>query len=186
MPPQPGWHFLLSRKCPRQARLGTISPMVTPTPFVDVPTALEEIQAGRMIVVVDDENRENEGDLTLAAEFVTPEAINFMARFGRGLICLALTEDRADHLRLRPMTRREYLAFRDSISRKALRPAKESPRESARTIVLTRFAWRSILNLELRTLHDRATFFRCELVVAACWCVPGKRKRQSTWRGWPG
>ena len=57
-----------------------------------------------MIVVVDDEDRENEGDLTLAAEFVTPEAINFMARFGRGLICLTLTEDRADHLRLRPMT----------------------------------------------------------------------------------
>ncbi|MHB2007463.1 MAG: 3,4-dihydroxy-2-butanone-4-phosphate synthase, partial [Acidobacteriaceae bacterium] len=59
--------------------------MIASTPFVDVPTALEEIRAGRMIVVVDDEDRENEGDLTLAAEFVTPEAINFMARFGRGL-----------------------------------------------------------------------------------------------------
>jgi 3,4-dihydroxy 2-butanone 4-phosphate synthase / GTP cyclohydrolase II len=92
-------------------RLGTISAMVTPTPFVDVPTALEEIRAGRMIVVVDDENRENEGDLTLAAEFVTPEAINFMARFGRGLVCLALTEDRADHLRLRPMTEENTSRF---------------------------------------------------------------------------
>ncbi len=57
-----------------------------------------------MVVVVDDEDRENEGDLTLAAEHVTPEAINFMARYGRGLICLSLTEDRADHLRLLPMT----------------------------------------------------------------------------------
>ena len=57
-----------------------------------------------MVVVVDDEDRENEGDLTLAAEFVTPEAINFMARFGRGLICLTLTEERADYLRLGPMT----------------------------------------------------------------------------------
>jgi 3,4-dihydroxy 2-butanone 4-phosphate synthase / GTP cyclohydrolase II len=85
--------------------------MVTPTPFVDVPTALEEIRAGRMIVVVDDEDRENEGDLTLAAEFVTPEAINFMARFGRGLVCLALTEDRADHLRLRPMTEENTSRF---------------------------------------------------------------------------
>ena len=56
-----------------------------------------------MIVVVDDEDRENEGDLTLAAEFCTPEAINFMARFGRGLICLTLTEERADQLRLDPM-----------------------------------------------------------------------------------
>ncbi len=75
-----------------------------PTPFADVEAAVAAIQAGRMIVVVDDEDRENEGDLTLAAEFVTPEAINFMARFGRGLICLTLTEERADYLRLGPMT----------------------------------------------------------------------------------
>ncbi len=79
--------------------------------FVDVPTALDEIRAGRILVVVDDEDRENEGDLTLAAEFVTPEAINFMARFGRGLICLTLTEDRADHLRLRPMTEENTSRF---------------------------------------------------------------------------
>jgi 3,4-dihydroxy 2-butanone 4-phosphate synthase/GTP cyclohydrolase II len=75
-----------------------------PTAFTDVPTAIEEIRAGRMIVVVDDEDRENEGDLTLAAEKVTPEAINFMARFGRGLICLTMTEERLDHLRIGPMT----------------------------------------------------------------------------------
>jgi 3,4-dihydroxy 2-butanone 4-phosphate synthase/GTP cyclohydrolase II len=72
--------------------------------FAEVEEAVEEIRAGRMVVVVDDEDRENEGDLTLAAEFVTPEAINFMARFGRGLICLTLTEERADYLRLGPMT----------------------------------------------------------------------------------
>ena len=74
------------------------------TVFATVEEAVEEIRAGRMVVVVDDEDRENEGDLTLAAEFVTPEAINFMARFGRGLICLTLTEERADYLRLPPMT----------------------------------------------------------------------------------
>jgi 3,4-dihydroxy 2-butanone 4-phosphate synthase/GTP cyclohydrolase II len=72
--------------------------------FADVPSAIEEIRAGRMIVVVDDEDRENEGDLTLAAEKVTPEAINFMAKFGRGLVCLAMTEERLDHLRLGPMS----------------------------------------------------------------------------------
>ncbi len=87
--------------------------------FVDVPTAVAELQAGRMIVVVDDEDRENEGDLTLAAEFCTPEAINFMAKFGRGLICLTLTEDRADALRLGPMTQdntsRFGTAFTESI-----------------------------------------------------------------------
>jgi len=80
-------------------------------PFVEVPEALAEIRAGRMLIVVDDEDRENEGDLTLAAEFVTPEAINFMARFGRGLICLTLTEERADHLNLLPMTQQNSSRF---------------------------------------------------------------------------
>jgi len=80
-------------------------------PFTDVPGALAEIRAGRMIVVVDDEDRENEGDLTLAAEFVTPEAINFMAKYGRGLICLTLTEERADYLRLFPMTQQNTSRF---------------------------------------------------------------------------
>jgi 3,4-dihydroxy 2-butanone 4-phosphate synthase/GTP cyclohydrolase II len=80
-------------------------------PFTDVPGALTEIRAGRMVVVVDDEDRENEGDLTLAAEHVTPEAINFMARYGRGLICLTLTEERANHLRLFPMTQQNSSRF---------------------------------------------------------------------------
>jgi 3,4-dihydroxy 2-butanone 4-phosphate synthase / GTP cyclohydrolase II len=73
-------------------------------PFTDVPAAIEEIRVGRMIVVVDDEDRENEGDLTLAAEKVTPEAINFMATHGRGLVCLTMTGERLDHLRIGPMT----------------------------------------------------------------------------------
>lgn len=80
-------------------------------PFIDVPGALADIRAGRMVIVVDDEDRENEGDLTLAAEFVTPEAINFMARYGRGLICLTLTEERADYLRLSPMTQQNSSRF---------------------------------------------------------------------------
>jgi 3,4-dihydroxy 2-butanone 4-phosphate synthase / GTP cyclohydrolase II len=81
------------------------------TVFASVEEAVAEIRAGRMVVVVDDEDRENEGDLTLAAEFVTPEAINFMARFGRGLICLTLTEERADYLRLAPMTQENTSRF---------------------------------------------------------------------------
>ena len=68
--------------------------------FATIPEAIEEIRAGRMLVVVDDEDRENEGDLTIAAESVTPEIINFMAMHGRGLICLTLTENRCDELRL--------------------------------------------------------------------------------------
>ena len=78
--------------------------MTPHSPFTDVRTAIEEIRAGRMIVVVDDEDRENEGDLTLAAEKVTPETINFMAKYGRGLVCLALTDERLEHLRIGPMT----------------------------------------------------------------------------------
>jgi 3,4-dihydroxy 2-butanone 4-phosphate synthase/GTP cyclohydrolase II len=78
--------------------------MAPSTGFCDVETALEEFRAGRMIIVVDDEDRENEGDLTLAAEAVTPEAINFMAKYGRGLICLAMTPERLDYLRIAPMT----------------------------------------------------------------------------------
>ncbi|HEY4912558.1 MAG TPA: 3,4-dihydroxy-2-butanone-4-phosphate synthase, partial [Candidatus Dormibacteraeota bacterium] len=74
------------------------------SPFTDVPSAIDEIRAGRMVIVVDDEDRENEGDLTLAAEKVTPEAINFMAKYGRGLVCLAMTEERLDQLRIGPMT----------------------------------------------------------------------------------
>ena len=74
--------------------------------FISVPEALEEIHAGRQMVIVDDEDRENEGDLMIAAEKVTPEAINFMATHGRGLICLALTEERLDHLRIPLMTER--------------------------------------------------------------------------------
>ena len=80
-------------------------------PFASVEEALEEIRAGRMIVLVDDEDRENEGDLTIAAEKITPEAINFMAKFGRGLICLAMTEQRCDALGLAPITPRNTSMF---------------------------------------------------------------------------
>src|SRR6266496_894351 len=72
--------------------------------FASIEEALDELRAGRMIVVIDDEDRENEGDLTMAAEAITPEAINFMATHGRGLICLAMTGERLDELELPPMT----------------------------------------------------------------------------------
>jgi 3,4-dihydroxy 2-butanone 4-phosphate synthase/GTP cyclohydrolase II len=78
--------------------------VATTTPFATIEEAIEDIREGRMVVVVDDEDRENEGDLTIAAQFATPEAINFMATHARGLICLCLTEERADELALRPMT----------------------------------------------------------------------------------
>ena len=80
-------------------------------PLARIEEALEHIRQGRMVILVDDEDRENEGDLCLAAEKVTPEAINFMAREGRGLICLSLTEERADELDLPLMVRENSSSF---------------------------------------------------------------------------
>jgi 3,4-dihydroxy 2-butanone 4-phosphate synthase/GTP cyclohydrolase II len=80
-------------------------------PFATVEEALEDVRAGRMVVVCDAEDRENEGDLTLAAQFATPEAVNFMAKEARGLICLALTPERCDELGLDLMAAKNESAF---------------------------------------------------------------------------
>ncbi len=92
-------------------------------PICSVEEAIEEIQNGRMVILVDDEDRENEGDIVVAAEFITPEIINFMAKFGRGLICLALTNDNADRIGLQPIKPEnnpvpQYTAFTISIDAK--------------------------------------------------------------------
>jgi 3,4-dihydroxy 2-butanone 4-phosphate synthase / GTP cyclohydrolase II len=112
--------------------------MSTHSSFSDVPTAIEEIRAGRMIIVVDDEDRENEGDLTMAAEKVTPEAINFMAKYGRGLICLPMTAERLDYLRIGPMTRENTspygTAFYESVEAREGVTTGISAHDRARTI----------------------------------------------------
>jgi 3,4-dihydroxy 2-butanone 4-phosphate synthase / GTP cyclohydrolase II len=81
------------------------------TPFATIEQAIEDIRNGRMVVVVDDPERENEGDLVIAAQFATPDAVNFMAAHARGLICLSLTADRCDELGLPPMTQRNEAAL---------------------------------------------------------------------------
>src|SRR5579863_6671439 len=80
-------------------------------PFASIPEAIEDFRAGRMLVIVDDEDRENEGDVTIAAEKVTPDVINFMARYARGLICLSLSPDICDVLQLPPMSSRNNSRF---------------------------------------------------------------------------
>src|SRR5438067_11684908 len=85
-------------------------------PFATIEDAIEDIRRGRMVVVVDDENRENEGDLTIAAQFVTPEAINFMTKEGRGLICLALTPERCDELGLDLMAAKNESPFQTALT----------------------------------------------------------------------
>jgi len=82
---------------------GESCPVVLAVKFAEIEKALRELRSGRMIVIADDEDRENEGDLVIAAEMVTPEVINFMATYARGLICLAMTGERLDQLELAPM-----------------------------------------------------------------------------------
>ena len=84
---------------------------LTPVPISPVEDIVAEMRAGRIVILVDEEDRENEGDLVLAADHVTPEAINFMARFGRGLICLTLTRERCEFLKLPPMAARNGTVY---------------------------------------------------------------------------
>jgi len=83
--------------------MAAVAQQLTQTPFATIEDAIEDMRQGKFVVVVDAPDRENEGDLTIAAQFATPEAINFMATFGRGVICLCLTEEHSDRLGLRPL-----------------------------------------------------------------------------------
>src|SRR6188472_4422552 len=86
--------------------MNAIATGISPVPISSVDEIVADMRAGRMVILVDEEDRENEGDLVLAAEHVTPEAINFMARHARGLICLTLTREHCERLHLPPMTAR--------------------------------------------------------------------------------
>jgi 3,4-dihydroxy 2-butanone 4-phosphate synthase/GTP cyclohydrolase II len=104
-------HLGVEGECARETQFDYGAPTTEPlnghsSPFVKINEAIDELRDGRLIVVVDDEDRENEGDLLLAAEMVTPAAINFMATHGRGLICLALTGERLDELEIGSMLSR--------------------------------------------------------------------------------
>jgi len=110
-----------------------------PSPHIPVAEALDQIRAGRMVVVVDDEDRENEGDLTMAADLITPEAVNFMARHGRGLVCLSLTEEKVAALGLPMMTQENRsirsTAFTVSIDARHGITTGISARERAHTVL---------------------------------------------------
>ena len=84
--------------------------------FASIEDALEDIRQGKMVILVDDEDRENEGDLSMAAEMVTPEAINFMAKYGRGLICLSLTPEKIEQLGLKMMVRDNTSSFQTAFT----------------------------------------------------------------------
>src|SRR5215207_1080860 len=108
--------------------------------YCTIPEALDELRSGRMIVLTDDEFRENEGDLVLAAEHCTPQAVNFMMTHGRGLICLAMTEERADRLGLEPQTPRNTAAlgtaFTVSVDARVGTTTGQSVSDKARTVAV--------------------------------------------------
>jgi 3,4-dihydroxy 2-butanone 4-phosphate synthase / GTP cyclohydrolase II len=100
-----GVDLLVSSGVSRVSGTDERCPVAQAVKFAEVEKSLSELRSGRMIVIADDEDRENEGDLVLAAEMVTPEVINFMATYARGLICVAMTGERLDQLELGPMVR---------------------------------------------------------------------------------
>ena len=135
----------------------------TKAPWVGIERAVEELRAGRFVVVVDDEDRENEGDLVLAAERVTPEAINFMAREGRGLICLALTEQRCRELGLPPMVEENTSNFGTAFT-----VSIEARGRTTTGISAADRAWRLIRRRSPPICCGRGTCSLCERSREAC------------------
>ena len=153
--------------------------------FHTIEEAIDDIRQGKMVILVDDEDRENEGDLTIAAEKVTPEAINFMTRYGRGLICLSLTSERLAELQIPPMvedidnTSPFGTAFMVSIEAR-----RGSPQAFQRLIVPRRSSRRSIPRPNLRIWCVLATFSPCEPGLGVYWSGLARQRALSIWPGW--
>ena len=147
---------------------------------------IDEARNGRMFILVDDEDRENEGDLVIPAQMATPDAINFMAKHGRGLICLALTKERVDELGLELMSRnngtRHETAFTVSIEAREGVTTGISAADRARTIAVAIDASQG----HATTSSRRAMSSRWSRATAACWSAPAIPRRRSTSRGSPG
>ena len=154
-------------------------------PFASIEDALDDLREGRMVIVCDDEDRENEGDLTLAAQFATAENINFMAKEGRGLICLALTPQRCGELDLPPMTShneaRLQTAFTVSVEAREGVTTGISAADRAHTIQVAI----DPESASRPTSCSRATCSRSWPGPAACSSAPGRPRRPSTWPGSP-
>ena len=145
--------------------------MAITTPFATIEEAIEEIREGRFVVVVDDPDRENEGDLVIAAQFATPETINFMATHGRGLICLCLTEERADQLGLRADDATATRRRSAPPSRSRSRRARASRRGSRPPTAATRSRSRS------RPTRSPADLVSAGPHARRCARKPGRRAR---------
>lgn len=139
--------------------------------IASVAEIIAELRAGRIVILVDEEDRENEGDLVMAAEFVTPEAINFMVTHGRGLVCLTLTEERCRQLDLPLMAARNGTRygtnFTQSIEAAEGVETGISAADRARTIQVA-----VARDAKPSDLVQPGHIFRCAPCPAACWCAP--------------
>ncbi len=158
--------------------------MPDPNPFCTIDEAIAELRAGRMIVLVDDERRENEGDLVIAAEKVTPEAINFMVRHGCGIVCLALAPDLCDrlHLELQPTNHPdpEATPFTQKIDARTGITTGTSAHDRARTVQVA-IDDHSTANDLIRGKGHVDGLRRAQ---AASWCAPATPRAASIWPAW--
>jgi 3,4-dihydroxy 2-butanone 4-phosphate synthase/GTP cyclohydrolase II len=152
-------------------------------PFASIDQAIEAIQAGRMIVVVDDEDRENEGDLTMAASQVTPAAINFMARHGRGLICLAMTPERLDQLEI-PLEVSDNSSRRDTAMCVSI-DARDRTTTASRPPTVRDGARRPDAASTPRDLSRPGHVFRCSARTGGVLVRSGHTEAPWTWRASP-
>ena len=154
--------------------------------FARIEDAIAAIRAGKMVIVADDEDRENEGDLTIAAEKITPEAINFMAKYGRGLICLAMTPERLDELEIPLMVAnngsRFETAFCVGIEARERTTTGISAADRAATVLAAIDPATKPADL-VRPGH---VFPLAREEMPGSCDAPGKQKLLWTWRGWPG
>lgn len=144
---------------------------------------LTDFKNGKMVILIDEENRENEGDLVLAADFITPEAINFMARYGRGLICLTLTEERCRQLKLPMMVADNHSPlgtnFTASIEAASGVTTGISAADRARTVQTAVQA-----DAKPEDLVQPGHIFRSKRRRVGCWLAPAIPKLAVIWRGW--
>ena len=146
---------------------------------------IEEARNGRMFILVDDEDRENEGDLVIPAQWATPDAINFMAKHARGLICLALTRERVEQLGLPLMAAEQRHPAPDRLHRLDRGARGRHHRHLGRRPRAHRRGRDRSGVRAARTSSRPATSSRWWRATAARWCAPAIPRRRSTSRGWP-
>ena len=154
--------------------------MTNETPFASIEEAIERFRQGEIVIIVDDEDRENEGDLAIAAEKVTPAAINFMAKHGRGLICLALTEERCRELDLPLMVEDNTSHLRHRLHRLHRGARQGDDRHLRRRPRRHHPAPPSIRRPGRRTCSARGTSSPCAPARGACSSGPGRPRPRST------